>query len=121
MIMEKQNNPTISIDGNALYIELACDLNAHEMERVYGAGVKALEASIVSVVAINLSGKNIFSSHTRKKLARFLENPNIMRAAVIVDGVVMKTTASFVIAQSCADNIKYFESNNEALLWLKEG
>lgn len=75
-------------------------------------------------VLIDVVSMPFVPSVFRRKVAKIIKdtytNPGFYRAAVRGEQTIQKVVITFALTASGVKNIKYFESEEEALEWLKE-
>lgn len=68
---------------------------------------------------IDLSGTEKYSSKARKMFSDAVKNTEIIRMAMIGASVFVRVVVNFILARSGVKNAKHFETEEEALEWLK--
>lgn len=105
--------------GGILHYLVSAPVDGNEATLLSGKGIELLNAENASSVLIDLKQSTQFSSDARKIWVRFLQDPKIKKTALFGGNVFVRTLASFVIAASNKQNIKFFTAEDEAIEWLK--
>lgn len=110
---------TVALNGDVVEYVIAAPVDEREAERLDTVGTEHVNKGEASYVLIDLKKSTQFSSAARKRWVKFLQNPKIKRAAIFGGNVFVRTLASFVMAASKGDNIKFFSNRDDAMKWLK--
>lgn len=120
MNSEVTNEVICSPDDRVLQYHINSDVDEEEANRLYGYGVKCFDEDKVDFVLIDLKSSSEFSSAARKVWVEFLKDDRIKRTAIFGGNVFVRTLASFVIAATGKENIKFFLTEEEARVWLTQ-
>src|SRR3989338_4918117 len=124
MLMADQNtqktntNDVWCKDGIVHYV-IAAPVNEEEAIRLDTVGEEFINKGEASFVLIDIEQSQEFSSVARKIWVKFLQNQKIKKTAIFGGNVFVRTLASFVIAAAGKANIKFFETEQQALDWLR--
>lgn len=120
------SNTTTTIGGNKVWCEngivhfvIAAPVDEQEAVRLDAIGEEYVNKDQASFVLIDIEQSKEFSSGARKAWVKFLQNPKIKKTAIFGGNVFVRTLASFVIAAAGKENIKFFETEQGALDWIR--
>lgn len=104
-------------DGIVHYT-ITAPVDENEATRLDTVGEEFINKGEASFVLIDIEQSQQFSSAARKVWVKFLQNPKIKKTAIFGGNVFVRTLASFVIAAAGKANIKFFETEQQALDWM---
>ncbi|HAT68209.1 MAG: hypothetical protein A2481_04035 [Candidatus Yonathbacteria bacterium RIFOXYC2_FULL_47_9] len=110
----------VSCADNIVRYTICTPVDPDEAVRLSTVGKKHLDDGEASFVLIDLHQSTEFSSAARKIWVDFLQNEKIKKTAFFGGNVFVKTLATFVIAATGKKDIKFFNTEEEALAWFKE-
>lgn len=96
---------------------IAIPVDEKEAVRLDVLGEEFINKGEASFVVIDIHRSSDFSSAARRTWVKFLQNPKIKKTAIFGGNVFVRTLASFVIAATGKNNIKFFSSEQAALGW----
>jgi len=105
-------------DGIVHYV-IAAPVDEKEAIRLDTVGEEFINKGEALFVLIDIEQSQEFSSVARKIWVKFLQNSKIKKTAIFGGNVFVRTLASFVIAAAGKANIKFFETEQQALDWLR--
>lgn len=108
----------VSCRDNIIHYVISLPVDDKEAERINNIGLEYLDDNKADCVLIDLKQSTKFSSEARKRWVKFLKNPKIKKTAIFGGNIFVRTLASFVIAASKSNNIKFFTKEEEARDWL---
>lgn len=102
-----------------LYYTIVTSVDEQEAIRLDTVGEEFINKGETSFVLIDIQQSSDFSSAARKTWVKFLQNPRIKKTAIFGGNVFVRTLASFVIAAVGKADIKFFETEQDALKWFR--
>ena len=102
-------------DGIVHYV-IAAPVDEKEAIRLDTVGEEFINKGEALFVLIDIEQSQEFSSVARKIWVKFLQNSKIKKTAIFGGNVFVRTLASFVIAAAGKANIKFFETEQQALV-----
>lgn len=118
MNLEATNQVSCSDNDRVLFFNINSNVNEEEANRLYGFGKQCLDDKKIDNVLINLKASSEFSSSARKVWVEFLSDERIQKTAIFGGNIFVRTLASFVIAATGKKNIHFFQTEEEARVWL---
>src|SRR3989339_779477 len=109
----------VSCSDNIVRYTICTPVDPDEAVRLSTTGKNYLEEGKASFVLIDLHQSTEFSSAARKICVDFLQNDKINKTAFFGGNVFVKTLATFVMAPTGKKDIKFFNTEEEALAWFK--
>lgn len=109
-----------AVENRVLFYNINSDVDEAEANRLYGYGKRCLDEGLCDNVLIDLKASSGFSSAARKVWVEFLKDKRIIKTAIFGGNIFVKTLASFVIAATGKDNVRFFSTEDEARQWLVE-
>lgn len=113
----KTNTNEVWCKDGIVYYTMVAPVDENEAIRLDTVGEEFINKGEASFVLIDIEQSQEFSSAARKKWVKFLQNPKIKKTAIFGGNVFVRTLASFVIAAAGKANIKFFETEQQALDW----
>lgn len=110
----------VSCADNIVRYTICASVNNDEAMSLSTIGKRYLEGGQAQYVIIDLRRYMDFSASARKILVEFLQNDKIKKTAFFGGNVFVKTLAAFVIAAAGKKNVKFFDTEENALAWFKE-
>lgn len=112
-------NEVLCVDNIVRYT-MCAPVDPDEAVRLSTIGKGYIDGGQAEFVLIDLHQSTEFSSAARKVWVEFLQNDKIKKTALFGGNVFVKTLATFVIAATGRKDIKFFNTEEEALAWFKE-
>ena len=112
---QKTNTNDVWCKDGIVYYTIAAPVNEEEAIRLDTVGEEFINKGEASFVLIDIEQSQEFSSVARKIWVKFLQNQKIKKTAIFGGNVFVRTLASFVIAAAGKANIKFFETEQQAL------
>ena len=78
-----------------------------------------VEKTEATLALVDLSYANIPPSGARRNIVRIFKNPNIEKVAIFGPSVSIRVIAKFIMDAVGLNNRKFFETEKEAIEWLK--
>ena len=116
---QKTNTNDVWCKDGIVHYVIAAPVNEEEAIRLDTVGEEFINKGEASFVLIDIEQSQEFSSVARKIWVKFLQNQKIKKTAIFGGNVFVRTLASFVIAAAGKANIKFFETEQQALDWLR--
>ena len=112
-------NDVVCVDNIVRYT-MCTPVDLDEAVRLSTVGKGYIDGGQAQYVLIDLHQSTEFSSAARKVWVGFLQDEKIKKTALYGGNLFVKTLATFVIAATGKKEIKFFNSEAEALAWFKE-
>ncbi len=110
----------VSCSDNIVRYTMCTPVDLDEAVRLSTVGKGYIDGGQAQFVLIDLHQSTEFSSAARKVWVGFLQDDKIKKTALYGGNLFVKTLATFVIAATGKKDIKFFNSEAEALAWFKE-
>lgn len=110
----------VTCADNIVRYTMCSPVDPDEAVRLSTIGKSYIEGGQAQFVLIDLHQSTEFSSAARKIWVEFLQNDKIKKTALFGGNVFVKTLATFVIAATGKKDIKFFNTEEEAVAWFKE-
>jgi hypothetical protein len=109
-------------DDGILWLAQIGDVDEEDMDAFLGDLTPFLEAategqSLLILSDTSRTGK--LSANARKLLAGLGRDPRLRKTAILGSGRYTRVVASFINKAAGRDNIRFFDSEQEAIAWLK--
>jgi hypothetical protein len=108
-----------SVQDRVLFYRINYPVNEEDAHRLYEYGNMCFEKGKCDYVLIDLESSSNFSSAARRVWVEFLKNEKIKKTAIFGGNIFLKTLASFVIAATGKENIRFFSTEEGAREWLR--
>ncbi len=118
-VTQKTNINEVWCKDGIVHYTIAAPVDEKEATRLDVVGEEFVNKGEASFVLIDIEQSQEFSSAARKIWVKFLQNPKIKKTAIFGGNVFVRTLASFVIAAAGKANIKFFETEQQSLDWLR--
>jgi len=116
---QKTNTNDVWCKDGIVHYVIAAPVDEKEAIRLDTVGEEFINKGEALFVLIDIEQSQEFSSAARKIWVKFLQNSKIKKTAIFGGNVFVRTLASFVIAAAGKANIKFFETEQQALDWLR--
>ncbi len=110
----------VSCADNIVSYVMNTAVDTNEAVRLSTVGKECLNDGEAQYVLIDLRQSTQFSSEARKIWTEFLQNEKIKKTALFGGNMFVKTLATIVIAATGKKDIRFFNTKEEALMWIKE-
>lgn len=117
-IIQKTNTNEVWCKDGIVHYTITAPVDENEAIRLDTAGEEFVNKGEATFVLIDIEQSQQFSSAARKVWVKFLQNQKIKKTAIFGGNVFVRTLASFVIAAAGKANIKFFETEQQALDWI---
>ena len=114
---QKTNTNDVWCKDGIVHYTIAAPVDEKDAIRLDTTGAEFINRGEASFVLINIQQSINFSSGARRVWVKFLQNPKTKKAAIYGGNIFVRTLASFVIAATGKTNIKFFETEQQALDW----
>jgi hypothetical protein len=110
-------------DDGILRVELIGDTGIEDIDAFLEDIAPFLEAAteeepLLVLAESGLTGK--YSAAARKRFAELLREPRVRKVALLNARRYVRVLIGFILRSAGRDNIHFFDSEEEALAWLKE-
>ena len=118
--LTKDNQDTVvSIEGDILRYTFGSVIDEELALRLKKICLRVVHNDIVSLVVIDMNNTQRFSVTARSIWAEFLQESKITKTAMFGGSRFIKTIASFVVKKANVKNLKVFNKEEDALVWLR--
>ena len=124
--MEEEKKSRIYIGSDGIFNIIVPEiLTEEDVREIIEEAKKFLERTLgkakilIHMRTISIIHSSIFRKTTADKIKAIAEKPGYKKAAIFGPSVTLRTITNFIITASGVKNMRIFNSEKEALKWLK--